>query len=196
MTWRSPFQTTKGGGVPFPALTPWANSPGQLSDTGSPMQTSPTPVLKSVIKQGMPPASMKTSSLGKASPMDAAPYTPLSAPRGVHSTAPESDSSGTFVGKLSFTPHISQHRQRFPNSARKRSPRLSPDEQTTNSAGSLTQPPQSSIYFAQSGKFRAGRIWDAEQQQSAAIHKLAGQPCFDKSTLSICWTFELCLVKS
>ncbi len=145
MAWRSPFQSTKTGGVPFPALTPWANSPGQLSDSGSPMQTSPAPVLKSVIKKGKPATSAKTTSLSKASPMDAAPYTPLSARRGVVGPVKDSEKKDRFVGKLSFTPHVSQHRHS--NSAHKRSPDSSPGESSTIST-SLALPPQSSLYIA------------------------------------------------
>jgi len=126
-------------------LTPWANSPGQLSDSGSPMQTSPAPVLKSVIKKGQPATSLKTTSLSKASPMDAAPYTPLSARRGVVGSIKDSEKKDRFVGKLSFTPHVSQHRHS--NSAHKRSPDSSPGESSTVST-SLAQPPQSSLYIA------------------------------------------------
>ena len=148
MAWRSPFQSTKNGGVPFPALTPWANSPGQLSDSASPMQTSPAHVLKSVIKKGKPATSSKTTSFSKASPMDAAPYTPLSARRGVvgpAGPAKDSDSKDRFVGKLSFTPHVSQHRHS--HSAHKRSPDSSLGEPSASSS-SLAQPPQSSLYIA------------------------------------------------
>ncbi len=135
MAWRSPFQSTKNGGVPFPALTPWANSPGQLSDSASPMQTSPAHVLKSVIKKGKPATSSKTTSFSKASPMDAAPYTPLSARRGVvgpAGPAKDSDSKDRFVGKLSFTPHVSQHRHS--HSAHKRSPDSSLGEPSASSS--------------------------------------------------------------
>ena len=145
MAWRSPFQSNKNGGVPFPALTPWANSPGQLSDSGSPMQTSPAPVLKSVINKGKPATSSKTTSVSKASPMDAAPYTPLSALRGLAGPSKDLDKRDRLVGKLSFTPHVSQHRHS--NSAHKRSPHSSPGESSTTS-GSLAQPPQSSLYIA------------------------------------------------
>lgn len=145
MAWRSPFQSTRTGGVPFPALTPWANSPGQLSDSGSPMQTSPAPVLKSVIRNGKPATSSKTTSLSKASPMDAAPYTPLSVRRGVVGPIRHCDKRDRVVGKLSFTPHVNEHRHS--NSAHKRSPDSSPGESSTTS-GSLAQPPQSSLYTA------------------------------------------------
>ena len=126
-------------------MTPWANSPGQLSDSASPMQTSPAHVLKSVIKKGKPATSSKTTSFSKASPMDAAPYTPLSAHRGVVGPSKDSDKRDRVVGKLSFTPHVSQHRHS--NSAHKRSPDSSPGESSTTS-GSLAQPPQSSLYIA------------------------------------------------
>ena len=176
MTWRSPFQATKGGGVPFPALTPWANSPGQLSESGSPMQTSPAPVIKSVIKRGVHSMSVQTSAVNKASPMDAAPYTPLSARREVTGPSPGSDSSARFVGKLSFTPHVSQHGQRVFSSASKRSPGASPDEPATSSRGALTKPPQSSIYST-----RAAVGQPRKQQpssQPADVPKYAtGQPC-------------------
>lgn len=160
MAWRSPFQSTKNGGVPFPALTPWANSPGQLSDSGSPMQISPDPVLKSVIKKGQPATSLKTTSSSKASPMDAAPYTPLSARRGVVGSIKDSDKKDRFVGKLSFTPHVSQHRHS--NSAHKRSPDSSPGESSTIST-SLAQPPQSSLYIAEPKTLNAVTASDGEQ---------------------------------
>lgn len=159
MAWRSPFQTSKSGGVPFPALTPWANSPGQLSEAGSPMQTSPTPIMKSVIKRGMPGTNLKSTSASTVSPMDAAPYTPLSAHRGIPGPATVSGVNDGFVGKLSFTPHArtphaSQHRAR--SSARKRSPGSIPDDETTSS-NLLAQPPQASLYVTEPRQPHAAR---------------------------------------
>lgn len=165
MAWRSPFQTSKSGGVPFPALTPWANSPGQLSEAGSPMQTSPTPIMKSVIKRGMPGTNVKGTSASTASPMDAAPYTPLSARRGVPGPATGSGVNDGFVGKLSFTPHARQHR----NSARKRSPGSIPDDQTTSS-NLLAQPPQASLYETDPRQPHAARPSLGEQLPVANIY--------------------------
>ena len=76
------------------------------------------------------------------------PYTPLSARRGVvgpAGPAKDSDSKDRFVGKLSFTPHVSQHRHS--HSAHKRSPDSSLGEPSASSS-SLAQPPQSSLYIA------------------------------------------------
>lgn len=160
MAWRSPFHSTKNGGVPFPALTPWANSPGQLSDSASPMQTSSAHVLKSVIKKGKPATSSKTTSFSKASPMDAAPYTPLSARKGIVGPAKDFNSKDRFVGKLSFTPHVSQHRHS--NSAHKTSPDSSPGDASTSSS-SLAQPPQSSLYIADPKTLNAATASAGEQ---------------------------------
>ena len=146
MSWRSPFQAAKGGGVPFPALTPWANSPGQPSDLGSPMQTTPTPVVKSVIKRGA--TSLQKSSLDKASPMDAAPYTPLSARRGASAQVP--DTASNFVGRLSFTPHLEHHRLRSCSPVSKRSPVASAD-QSSAADNSPAQPPVTSMYADTAG---------------------------------------------
>lgn len=138
MSWRSPFQTTRGNGVPFPALTPWANSPGQPSESGSPMQTTPTPLAKSLVRRGA--TSIRSSH--KGSPMDAAPYTPVSARRGVSGQLPEN--TAKFVGKLSFTPHISHQRRHGVSSASKKSPIVSPDQRAGNKAP--VQPPHRSMY--------------------------------------------------
>ncbi|KAL0018953.1 hypothetical protein WJX77_005081 [Trebouxia sp. C0004] len=73
--------------------------------------------------------------------MDAAPYTPLSARRGVVGPAKNSEKKDRVVGKLSFTPHVSQHR--YSNSAHKRSP-----DSSSPTSSSLAQPPQSSLYIA------------------------------------------------
>ena len=175
MAWRSPFQTSKSGGVPFPALTPWANSPGQLSESGSPMQTSPTPILKSVIKRGMPGTNVRGTSSRKVSPMDAAPYTPLSARRDIPGPATGSGVTDGFVGKLSFTPHASQHRAR--SSARNRSPDSIPDDRTTSS-NLLAQPPQASLYVTE------------PRQPRAASPSLGEQ----LSTANICATYSLCCI--
>ena len=142
MSWRSPFQATKGGGVPFPALTPWANTPGQPSAAGSPMQTTPTPVAKSVSKRGT--ISMQQSILNKASPMDAAPYTPLSARRGVSVQVP--GTTAKFVGKLSFTPHIRHQRQHGSSPASKRSPMASPGQRSASDNKLPAPPPWKSMY--------------------------------------------------
>lgn len=145
MSWRSPFQTTKGGAVPFPALTPWANSPAQSSE-GSPMQTTPPPTVKSIVKRGT--TGLQKSSLGKASPMDAAPYTPMSARRGVSAQAP--DTAANVVNKLSFTPHVSHQRLRGISPASKRSPLASPDQHFTSDK-SPAQPPVASMYASLQG---------------------------------------------
>ena len=142
MSWRSPFQTTRGAGVPFPALTPWANSPGQPSDSGSPMQTTPMAMAKSVMRRGT--KSMQTSSFSQGSPMDAAPYTPLSARRGVSVQAP--DNTAKFVGKLSFTPHISHRRQHGISPASKQPPVVGPDQRAAGGNKSPVQPPLTSMY--------------------------------------------------
>lgn len=140
MSWRSPFQTIRGSGVPFPALTPWANSPGQPSDSGSPMQTTPTPLVKSLMTRGT--TSIRKSSSHQGSPMDAAPYTPLSARRGSSVQRPEN--TAKFVGKLSFTPHIRHQRQHCISSASKKSSMVSPDQRAGNKAPA--QPPHRSMY--------------------------------------------------
>lgn len=146
MSWHSPFQSTKRAAVPFPALTPWANSPGQPSDAGSPMQTTPTPVAKSVAKKGT--ANIQRTRVQRASPvgspMDAAPYTPLSARHGVLAQAP--DTTAKFVGKLSFTPHIRHQRQHGLSPASKRSPAVSPDQRSATATSSLAHPPVVSMY--------------------------------------------------
>ena len=142
MTWRSPFQTTKGGGVPFPALTPWANSPAPASDVGSPMQTSPTPLLRSLVTRGT--TRQQKTSVDKASPMDAAPYTPLSARQGPSVQVP--NTTGKFVGKLSFTPHVSHQRQARFSPVSRTPPVASTDQRSSSSNKSLAQPPQTSLY--------------------------------------------------
>lgn len=146
MSWHSPFQSTKRGAVPFPALTPWANSPGQPSDAGSPMQTTPTPLAKSLAKTGT--TTIQRARVHKASPvgspMDAAPYTPLSARHGVLGQAP--DTTAKFVGKLSFTPHIRHQRQHGSSPASKRSPVASPDQRSANGKSPHAHPPVVSMY--------------------------------------------------
>ena len=184
MAWRSPFQSTRTGGVPFPALTPWANSPGQLSDSGSPMQTSPAPVLKSVIKNGKPATSSKTTSLSKASPMDAAPYTPLSVRRGVVGPIRHCDKRDRVVGKLSFTPHVNEHRHS--NSAHKRSPDSSPGESSTT-RGSLAQPPQSSLYTADRKTPNAFPASAGEQLSTLQV-LVTGTACACNLQLFLCCT--------
>ena len=119
MTWRSPFQTSKGGGVPFPpSLTPWASSPAQPADAGSPMQISPFPNVTSVFKQSRHASGLKNFSTSRPSPMDAAPYTPLSALKAASTPAGKSNKDSSFVGKLSFTPHVSRQPQHVPQSAK------------------------------------------------------------------------------
>lgn len=158
MSWRSPYQTTKSGGVPFPALTPWANSPGQTSDSGSPMQTTPTPIVKSVVKRGA--TTLRKSSLDKASPMDAAPYTPLSARCAAHVP----DTTSKFVGKLSFTPHLDHQRLRSYSPVSKRSPVVSPDQRSAPD-NSPAQPPVTSMY-ADTAYQMAAEKSDSAQQAS------------------------------
>ena len=144
MSWRSPYQTAKSGGVPFPALTPWANSPAQPSDPGSPMQTSPTPMLKSLATRGT--TNLRRTSVGnavgKASPMDAAPYTPLSA---AHGLKPQIVDRAKFVGKLSFTPHANHRSHTGFSPASKRAASSSPDQRSTSDKPPA-QPPVSSMY--------------------------------------------------
>lgn len=164
MSWRSPFQSTKGGGVPFPALTPWANSPGQPSDAGSPMQTTPKPVPKSVIKRGT--TTMQKSSLREGSPMDAAPYTPLSARRGVSAQRP--DTTANFVGKLSFTPHIRRHHGLSP--ASKIPPVASPDQQSASGDEPRSEPPVVSMYAPCRGSNASDLSGMAQQSSKAGIH--------------------------
>ena len=171
MRWRSPFQSTKGGGVPFPALTPWANSPGQPSDAGSPMQTTPTPVPKSAIKRGT--TVMQKSSLHKASPMDAAPYTPLSARRGVSAQVP--DTTVNFVGKLCFTPHIRHQRQHGSSPTSKRSPVASPDQQSASGNKSHAQPPVVSMYAPCRGSNAADQSGVAQQSSKAGVNSTSAQ---------------------
>lgn len=102
MAWRSPFQARQGG-VPFPALTPWASSNSTKSpEHGSPMQTSP--VFRSIPRRG---TGVRSSPTEQASPMDAAPYTPVSARLDPHRT-PAPDSAPPLVGRLSFTPHATR----------------------------------------------------------------------------------------
>ena len=163
MSWRSPFQSTKGGGVPFPALTPWANSPGQPSDAGSPMQTTPTPISKSFIKRGT--KSMQKGTLHKASPMDAAPYTPLSARRGV--SAQVTDTTANFVGKLSFTPHIRHQRQHGSSPASNRSPVASPDQHSASGNEPHVRPPVVSMYARGTGSNAAEQSGTTQQLAKA-----------------------------
>ncbi|KAL0037143.1 hypothetical protein WJX79_002322 [Trebouxia sp. C0005] len=97
--------------------------------------------------------------------MDAAPYTPLSARRVGPAKGP--DSKDRFVGKLSFTPHVSQHRHS--NSAHKRSPDSSQAEPSTSSRY-LAHPPQSSLYIADPQTLNAvtASAGPPASQQSAA----------------------------
>ncbi|KAL0049023.1 hypothetical protein WJX82_004549 [Trebouxia sp. C0006] len=146
------------------------------------MQTSPAPILKSVINKGKPATSSKTTSVSKASPMDAAPYTPLSALRGLAGPSKDFDTRDRVVGKLSFTPHVSQHRHS--NSAHKRSPHPSPGDSSTTS-GSLAQPPQSSLYIAAPKTLNAfPTSTGAPASQQTAAPSTAGRAGFASAAAS------------
>ncbi|KAA6425051.1 MAG: hypothetical protein FRX49_05225 [Trebouxia sp. A1-2] len=112
--------------------------------------------------------------------MDAAPYTPLSARRVGPAKGP--DSKDRFVGKLSFTPHVSQHRHS--NSAHKRSPDSSQAEPSTSSRY-LAHPPQSSLYIADPQTLNAvtASAGPPASQQSAAP-LTAGREVFPSSAAS------------
>ena len=129
MAFRSPFQAGKRG-VPFPALSPFASSPTQSPENGSPMQTSPAQSkFRSIPKRG---TGLRSTADGAPSPMDAAPYTPVSARLNLKHT-PAPDSASKLPGRLSFTPHATQ--QRSPaESASKQSPLLRKSRFNTVSA--------------------------------------------------------------
>lgn len=188
MSWHSPFQSTKRGAVPFPALTPWANSPGQPSDAGSPMQTTPTPVAKSVARKGT--TTIQRTRVHNASPigspMDAAPYTPLSARRGVLGQAP--DTTANFVGKLSFTPHIRQQRQHGLSPASKRSPVASPDQRSASARSSHAHPPVVSMYAPSTDSNASDQSGMAQPSSDAGIQVdyCPAQHCCLVTTLHTC----------
>lgn len=153
MAFRSPFQASKGG-VPFPALSPFASSPAQHSDTGSPIPMDVSPVqskFKTVPKRG---TGLRSTTHGQGSPMDAAPYTPVSARQVNRAPAPESASK--LPGRLSFTPHATRKSSPM-GSANKQSPlqrksRFSNINQSDPEAERAVQsrPPQlPSLYVAQ-----------------------------------------------
>ena len=153
MAFRSPFQASKGG-VPFPALSPFASSPAQPSDHGSPMDVSPVQSkFKSIPKRG---TGLRSTTHGQGSPMDAAPYTPVSARQVDRTPAPESASK--LPGRLSFTPHAT--RKSSPTgSANKQSPlqrksRFSNMNQSDPEAETAVQsrPPQLPSLYAAHGK--------------------------------------------
>lgn len=129
------------------------------------MQTTPTPVPKSVMKRGT--TTMQKSSLHKASPMDAAPYTPLSARRGV--SAQVSDTTAKFVGKLSFTPHVRHQRQHSLSPTSKRSPVASPDQQSATGNKPCARPPVVSMYAPCRGSNASDQSGTAQQSSKAGI---------------------------
>ena len=201
MTWRSPFQASKGGGVPFPAsLTPWASSPAQPADAGSPMQISPVPTVSPFAKRGSHATGLqKVSTTSKASPMDAAPYTPLSALKAASTPARNSDRDSSFVGKLSFTPHANRPSQHGPSSIR-RSPVSGPSTELVSN-GNRAQPPQASMYAEATETNAAVKAPATEQrrQPTTSLFEHASGMCITSGCCRpprMSWSAQLCSLLS